>query len=231
MRALSIVLFCTVVFAQTPPSQSSVEASGSAVVYIQPDLVKIDIGVITQAATAEAAATRNAAKTQSTLDKLRASIPAKTQISTTGYSLSPDYQTQPGGKSTITGYTASNTVEVSTGDLAAAGKLIDAATAGGANQIQNLQFGLQDENRAEAQALHRAAVEARSNAAAMAHALGMSLGSVILVEQGAPEVVRPWRAFAAEPLALATPVKPGPIEVRATVTLKVALRPGTQGDM
>ncbi len=142
----------------------------------------------------------NAEQTRATLSRLHTVIRSDEEISTISYAISPNYRTE-NGKSSISGYTASNTVEVSTDDLADAGKLIDAASAGGANQIQNLQFGLQDQNRAEAQALNHASLEARSNAAAMANALGVKLGAVISMSRARPKSsgpgepsMFPWRA-------------------------------------
>jgi uncharacterized protein YggE len=228
MRTLgSVVFLCTAVYAQSVPAAPSVRAAGNAMIYVKPDLLKIDIGVVTQGASAEAAAGRNARQTEATLIELRSAMGSKAHISTINYAISPDYRTE-NGKSTISGYTANNTVEVSTDDLADAGKIIDTASAGGANQIQNLQFGLQDQNSAEAQALHQASLEARSNAAAMADALGMELGPVISIQQGTPEVIRPWRAFGVPMARVATPVEPPAVEIQASVTLVVALRPGSR---
>src|SRR5271165_2258690 len=154
---------CTWAQAGKPPA--SVRATGEAVVSVKPDQAKIDIGVVTQAPTAQAAASQNAAQTQMVLEKLRGTAGSKTDIKTISYSVGPNYQyPRDGGKPTITGYTATNTVEVTTDDLGEVGKLIDAATASGANQIQRLQFGLQDEKPARAQALRAAAREARANA-------------------------------------------------------------------
>jgi uncharacterized protein YggE len=209
---------------QAKAAASSVRATADAVVTVKPDQAKIDIGVVTQAPTAEAAASQNAGQSQALLDKLRAAAGSKADIRTISYSVAPNYQyPRDGGKPTITGYTATNTVEVTTSDLGGVGKLIDAATQGGANQIQSLRFGLQDEKPARAQALRAAAKEARSNAEAMASSLGLTLGPVISLEQGTPEVIRPRMAMAAAQVA-STPVEPGAVEVHATVTITVALQ-------
>jgi uncharacterized protein len=211
-------------WAQTGKTPSSVRATGDAVVYAKPDQAKIDIGVITQAPSAQAAASQNAAQTQGVLDKLRAAVGAKGDIKTISYSVTPNYQyPRDGGKPAITGYTATNTVEITTSDLGEVGKLVDVATAGGANQIQRLQFGLKDEKAARDQALREAARNARSNAEAMASSLGLSLGPVISLEQGTPEVIRPRMAMAAAQVG-STPVEAGAVEVHATVTLTMALQ-------
>jgi uncharacterized protein YggE len=204
-----------------------VRASGDGVVYARPDRAIFDIGVVTEAATAQAAGSQNAAQVQSMLAKLRGVIGPQARVQSTSYALNPEYQyPKSGGKPTISGYRAVNVVEVTMDDLAAAGKAIDAATEGGANEIQRLRFTLKDEKPARAEALRQAAEAARANAEAMAAALGLKLGRVLRVEQGAEEgVIRPQpMAMARAAGAVATPVEAEAIEVRATVTLTVALQ-------
>ena len=211
----------------TPVSSAgpaSVRAAGDGVVYAKPDQAKIDIGVVTQAATAQAAGAQNAAQTQAVLDRLHSVLGSKADIRTISYSLNPNYQyPHDGGKPTIDGYNASNTVEIISDDLAGIGKVVDAATAGGANQIERLQFLLKDEKPARAEALRKAAQEARSNAEAMAGALGLRLGRVLSLEQTTSQPNRPFLAMAAELPPAATPIEAGAIEVRASVTLTVAV--------
>ncbi len=229
--AAVLVLAATTAWGQaspagTPPAgQPAVRASGDAVVHAKPDQVKIGIGVVTRAATAQQAASENAAQLQAVLAKLHAAVAGKGEIQTLGYSLTPVWNYPRDGKPSITGYTATNTVEVTSRDLSGIGQLLDAAAQAGANNIQGVQFTLQNDAPERAQALRQATLEARTNAESMAAALGMRLGPVLLVEQGTAAPIRPvFRAEAmAAPGAAPTPVEPGTIEVRATVTMTVAL--------
>ncbi len=224
-------LICSVALpAQTPagtePRVPSVTASGDAVVSAAPDLAKIEIGVLSQASTAQAAAANNAAQLKSVLERLRSILGPKAEIQTAGYSLTPNYQyPRPGGQPTVTGYSAANTVQVSTEDLAGVGKLIDAATQAGATNIRQLQFTLKDEAVPRAEALRRATQAARGNAQAMANALGMKLGRVVSVSQGSQGPVPIARTMMMAEMAAApsTPIEEGKIEVRASVTLTIAL--------
>ncbi|MGO9262759.1 MAG: SIMPL domain-containing protein [Bryobacteraceae bacterium] len=211
----------------TPVSSAgaaSVRAAGDGVVYAKPDQAKIDIGVVTQAATAQAAGAQNAARTQAVLERLHSVLGSRADIRTISYSLNPNYQyPHDGGKPTIDGYNASNTVEITSDDLAGIGKVVDAATAGGANQIERLQFLLKDEKPARAEALRKAAQEARSNAQAMAAALGLKLGRVLSVEQSTAQPIEPMMNAFTRINTAATPIEAGAIEVRASVTLTVAV--------
>lgn len=219
---LAMVLVSGFACAQPAASSAgpaSVRTTGEGVVYSKPDQAKIDIGVVTEAPTAQATGAQNATQTQAVLDRLHSALGSKADIRTVSYSLNPSYQyPRDGGKPTLNGYNAVNTVEITTEDLAGLGKVIDAATEGGANRIQQLQFLLKDERPARAEALRKAAQVARSNAEAMAGALGLKLGRVISMEQTNSQPIRPMLANTAS-----TPVEPQAIEVRAAVTLTVAV--------
>jgi uncharacterized protein YggE len=212
-------------FAATLAAQ--IVTTGEATITAKPDEARFDIAVVTEAKTADAAAAQNAQRADAVLREVRKAA-AGAEARTTGYSLSPGYRfPRPGGPAEIAGYTARNTIEVVTGDLASIGKLIDAALSSGANSIDRLRFTLKDEAKVRTQALAEASVKARRDAEAIAGALGLKAGKVVSVEESAgPPPIRPVMyemARATGGAAPQTPVEPGNVEVRATVTLKVAL--------
>jgi uncharacterized protein YggE len=222
------------VFAQAPPvlppptPPPFIRTTGEATVMARPDQVRIDIGVVTQAPTAEAAGSQNAARADAVLRELRRAAGPNAEIRTSGYALEPNYRApRPGGAPEISGYTARNTVEVITGDLAVAGKLIDAAMQAGANSIQRLEFTLKDRRAARAQALREATLKARAGAETIAAALGVKILRVLAVEEGTPEPpIRPMAVGMARMEAAApTPIEPGTVDVQATVSLRVEVSP------
>ena len=209
-----------------PPRPPAVQASGEAVIQAEPDQAVLSVGVVTQAGNAQDAASQNASQLQTTLDRLRAALGSKGTMRTVGYSLNPVYSNpRDGSQPVIRAYTASNTIQITTSDLAGLGKLIDSASqAGGANRIQGLQFSLKDDAAARSQALRQAVAVARVNAEAMAAGMGLKLGKVLLIDQGSSGGVRPQvREFAAAALA-PTPIEPGTVEVRADVTVTFELQ-------
>jgi hypothetical protein len=204
----------------------SVRATGEAVIQAKPDLARIDFGVTSQAATAQAAATQNAKQLEAVLAALRKALGPGTEIKTVSYSLHPDYRyPKEGGKPQIVGYTATNTVQASTPDLEGVGGLIDAATQAGATNVQRLQFTLKDEQAVRAQALAEASKKARGNAEAIAKALGLKVVGVLSAEAGGGPVVpvqREYMAMAASMRgadAAPTPIEAGTLEIRASVNL------------
>lgn len=225
MKSYRLFLFILLAAAAAAqPTAPAVRAAGEGVVYAKPDRAKIDIGVVTQAATAEAASSQDAAQLQSVLAKLRNVLGQSTDIRTISYSLNPVYQySKNGGKPTIDGYTAANIVEVTVDDLANVGKAIDAAAGGGANEIRSLQFTVKDDRAYRTEALRQAVQQARSNAEAMAGAMGLKLGKLLLLEQSGMQEPRPMPMAMNARLAAATPVEAEPIAVRANVTLTIAV--------
>ena len=63
-------------------------------------------------------------------------------VQTIGYSVSPRYGVPPNNSNTIIGYTAINTVQVTTTNLAVIGTLIDTANQAGASNVSGISFGL-----------------------------------------------------------------------------------------
>ena len=228
--AAVVILPASFASAQPAPDKAAhpyIRTMGEATVSAKPDCARLDLGVVTQAARAQNAAAQNAAQTESMVVALRRSLGSEAEIHTSGYSLTPDFSyPKGGGQPVLTGYTASNTVEITTAGLADLGKLIDAATQAGANNVRGLEFLLKDEAPVQARALREAAQKARASADAIAAALGLKVVRVLSAEQGAPQVVRPMRAMAmAAAAAPTTPIESGNIQVQATVTLTVEVAP------
>ena len=227
--ASSVMAAAQVVSSPAPPP--SIQVSAEAVVTAKPDQAQIDVGVVTQAATAQAASAENAQRVDATVAAIRKILPAGGEIKTIGYSLNPIYRyPKEGGTPAITGYSASNVVQVTTGDLGGVGRVIDAATTSGANTIRQLQFTLKDDQAVQLKALSDAAARAKSKAQAMASALGLKILRVLRAEEQGGivrppgERLYPMAAGVSTP-APPTPIEAGTVEVRATVTLTVEIGP------
>src|SRR5215210_2305212 len=150
----------------------TIRVTGESTVTVKPDQAIIDIGVTTQSASAQTAASQNAQKTDAVIAEIRKALGAGADIKTISYSLNPNYRyPREGGQPTIDGYIASNIVQVKISDLTQVGKIIDLATQSGANNIQALRFTLKDEQAARLQALAEAATRARAKATVIATAL------------------------------------------------------------
>jgi uncharacterized protein YggE len=229
MRLFAIPLtLCAAALAwQAPPARvpASVRATAEATASAPPDRARIRVGVITQAAVAQDAAAANARQLDTVLAALRKTVGANGSIQTASYSVVPNYRyPREAGQPTITGYTATNFVEVTVDDLSRLPRIIDSAAQLGANAVQSLQFLLRDEQPLRARALRDATAAARADAEAMASAAGLRIVRVLSIEESAPQPIRPMREMAAMAApASATPIEPGVVEVRAVVTFTAAV--------
>ena len=227
ISAAIFVSFLAVAAASQDTTQQRryIQATGESVVSAEPTRARIDIGVVTQASTSQAAADQNASRTQTVLTRLRAIVGQSGEIRTVGYSLTPNY-TYPreGGEPKLTGYTATNIVRVTLDDLTKVGPAIDTATQAGANRVQSLQFMLKDERAALDDALRQASQNAMRKASSIASSLGVRIIRVLTAtESGGPVVPIRDSTYVMRAESTQTPIEAGTIEVRASVTLTVEI--------
>ncbi len=219
MRSVAWLLAIPLLAAAQAPRLRAVRASGEAVVTAKPDRARIDIGVVTEAPTAEEAAAKNAELSAAVIEKYKPLVGEAGTLQTVNYSLAPNYSYEPNESPKIRGYRASNTVEVTIDDVSKVGKVIDAAAQAGSNQIQSIRFELKDDSELRRKALEMAAKRARANAEAIAAALGVRVIGLAEAESGE---AAPRPVMMAAPMAMMkaeTPVQVGQIEVQATVTV------------
>jgi uncharacterized protein len=229
--AAVIVLFFPA-FAQAQPMQlevtprvPSITVSAEALVSVEPDQAEIDIGVVAEAKTAAQAAKDNATKLAAVVAEIKKLLKTGDQTKTVGYSVTPNYRTpnpREGGKPEIVGYTATNIVQVKMAGIQDVGRLIDAATAAGANRIQRLVFTLKDQDAAQREALRNATVKAKAKAEDVAKALAVKLVRVMSVAENE----RSFQPFVRERAAsdmlaqqAPTPIESGTVQIRSSVTL------------
>src|SRR6185436_7816764 len=108
------ILPAILLLAQTQGS-GTVQATGTASISVAPDQAQFTAGVVTQGATAQDAAQQNATQAAAMLTALKGVLGTGGTVQTVGYSVSPRYNNSQ--TPTVIGYTASNTVQVTTINL------------------------------------------------------------------------------------------------------------------
>ena len=214
---MGICAFAATLIAQTTPG--TVQATGNANLSVKPDQATLDVSIITQATTAQQAADQNAAQATTVINALKQALGVSGSVQTVSYNVYPRYSNAAGQQDVVVGYTASNTVRVTTNDLTRVGTLIDTANQAGASSVGSLSFGLQDQEPYKLQALSAAAKQALTHAAAIATGLGDKTGSVVSAQEGVG--VSPVVTGVAS--ASSTPIQTGTVTVSATVTITVQL--------
>lgn len=212
-----------------------ITVQGFGQVRTDPDEASVRLGILAQQPTARAAqdqANRVAAAILEAVTKL--GVPRE-DVQTSDLSLGPVYgQPRPGEdfqEPRITGYQASYVVSVRLEKLDLVGRVIDAALAAGANQLQGVAFGLREDRAARARAMTEAVGQAREKAQAIATALGVRLGEVLEVVEGGYSLVtrgleRQVAFDAASSAPAPTPVAAGQVGVDASVTVRFRIAAG-----
>jgi uncharacterized protein YggE len=186
-----------------------------------PDMARITLGVTSQAVGAAEAARLNAQQMSEVVAALRRQGLADRDIQTTGLSLNAQYVYAQNQPPKLTGYQASNQVNIAVQDLAKLGPVIDAVTAAGANQVNGVSFGLKSPQAAEDEARRQAVKALTAKAELYAQAVGYHIVRLISLSEGGGDVVpiqpRPFTARAATAEA-PTPVEPGELNVRIDIS-------------
>ena len=201
-------------------SRRTIEVQGQGEAQGAPDIANISFQVETHARTASDAAAKNAKLAQKVIAALKSKVGDRGRVSTSGYSLNPDYEQHNGmNRPNIIGYNAQNSISVETGALDQVGPLIDSGIAAGANRINDLNFDIKDNTKVRAEAIAAASHDAQAQAEALAQSLNVKLGKIVkatTVSEPRPVPVM-MRAVAMN--APATPIEPGQLTVPATVFL------------
>jgi uncharacterized protein YggE len=211
-------------------SAASIRAHGKATVIAEPDRVWVDLAVVSRNSAAAAAVASNARQSREVEKTLRKSLGETIDIEAAGYSLAPNYRYVQGQGQQLDGYLVRNRLRISSADIEAAGRVIDAASEAGASEIQQVTFGLADRDAAGRDALAEATRNALARAKVMASALDLRVLRVLSVEDsaiGTSPGVRPARLLtkADSEASVPTTLLPGGVPVHAQATVFVEVGP------
>jgi uncharacterized protein YggE len=187
---------------------------------LPPDMATITLGVTTTAPTAAKAFTDNAGQMSRVMAALTAAGIAPSDIQTSQISLAPQYVYEQNQPPRLTGYQASNQVNVTEKDLTRLGRLVDAATGAGATNVGDISFGLANPVPAQNEARVKAVKALEDKARLYADAAGYHVGRLVNITEGGgyqPSPPRPMAMMAAR-VAPETPVSPGDLDIRIEVT-------------
>ncbi len=194
---------------------ATLTATGSGSVTFVPDTATLDFGASTQRTKADAAISANAGAMNAIIAALKQA--GASHVSTNTVSLSAQYNRE---QTAITGFQTSNSVHASVA-VDQVGKIIDAAVAAGATNINGPSFASSiDLESLYRTALRSAIVQARARAGVIADAAGVTLGHIVSIDPGSNYGATAVPASASSPPS--TPVLPPTQQVTASVTLVFA---------
>lgn len=149
-----------------------------------PDVATLSAGVVTQSADANAAMRANAEQMARVSAAIRAAGVAERDAQTAGVSVNPQYRYAENQPPAITGYQASNTVNLKVRDVARLGKVLDALVASGANQVNGPSFEIDEPEAVYDEARQAALAKARARAEMYAKTLGLQVRRIVSISEG-----------------------------------------------
>lgn len=173
-------------FAEGGKMPRIVSLSGHGEVRSTPDLAFVTSGVVSQGATAAEALAANTKAMNDLFAALKGAGIDDKDIQTSNFSVQPRYDYQNGQAPKLAGYDVSNTVTITLRKIDALGPLLDKLVQNGSNQISGVTFEVSKPEDAMDEARKLAAADAARKAKVYAQAMGIELGNIVQVSEGAP---------------------------------------------
>jgi hypothetical protein len=207
-------------------AKRTITVSGTGELTVTPDVAYVNLAVVTKADNAKDAQASNAqsfAQLETVLyDNYKLD---KKDVKTSGFQVQPDYS-YADKEPKITGYTATQTIQVTYRAMDKIGVFLDDVSKAGVNQVNGIQFSTEKRQDYEIQALDSAMDNAEAKAQAIAGHAGKQLKGVLNVTQtgsgGTPilydnvGVMMKSAAAAAAP----TSISPGELKITTGVTVQ-----------
>jgi len=220
----AVVAVVPLVSAQTIPVQPQVTTGisvvGQGIVLAQPNVARITLGsevFDSSLANAQAEAAR---RMDAVINKLKALGIAESDIRTTAFNVTPQYDQGNQNPPVLRGYQVQNLVEVRTTNVAGLGALLDDAVSSGATRVFGIAFESDDMEALTNQARDQAMTNAHAKADQLARDAGVTLGRPTLIDESDTQGATPVRAFEAAPAAaqaVSTPIQPGQLRITTNV--------------
>jgi uncharacterized protein len=188
LLALSLLAFAPLqaapALAHDEPDKRTISLSASGAVKTTPDKVDISTGVTTEAKTAREALDQNTEAMAKVVEALKADgIDAK-DIQTVNFSVGPVYEVKAEGKPpVVVGYRVTNQVRITLHDSGKLGAILDKVVTLGSNQIDSIEFGVEEPEALKDEARRLALKNVTDNAKLYAEAAGVGLGRILSITE------------------------------------------------
>lgn len=211
--------------ASTQQDGGIITANGKASMTVTPDVAWVNVGVIAEKPTVEAAQ----AEVNKGIDKILAALKQlgvkDANIKTINFSINPVYVWHEAGKENrLTGYSVNHQLEVKIEAVQTSGKLLDQVVKAGGNYVTGIRFGLSDESAIYAKALENAVVNAKAKAEAMGKGINVKeLKPISIKEQpsySVPFYNQPMVGKAMDAAVPETTVMSGELVIQAEVIVE-----------
>jgi len=204
----------------------TISVTGEGRATLTPDIAYVNIGVHSESEDVGEALATNKAQVQKVVDALKALGIAEEDIQTTNFNIYPAQQYGPTGELLQTRFVVDNTVYVTVRNLDQLGDLLDKAVEAGANNINGIQFDVEDKTAALSDARKAAVSDAQALAQELATAAGVGLGQIHSINTFSNNVPMPMYADKGMGMgggmgapAAAVPISPGQMILTVGVSI------------
>lgn len=209
--------------------RDTITIQGEGKVTAKPTLALVQFGVVTQAATPAQAQSANTAKMNTVNQAMKELGIAVDDLETSGYNLNPnyDYAKSP---MTIQGYILSQNLSVKVRDFEKVGTVLERGVALGINQVNTVQFTIDEPAELREEARMKALQDAKKKADALADALGVDIVRVVSFSENGWSDPNPGVMYYArnEAVSAAAPMAPsiqsGTQDVQTSVSVTYEIR-------
>ncbi len=199
----------------------TLNVTGTGLAHQAPDIALVTLGVHTEGPDVGSAVQENNQRTAKVMQAIEAAGVPKADVRTSYFSVNtqPVYDDK-GMPTGAINYTADNTITVTLRQIGKLSGLLQDAISQGANTVQQVSYGAEDQTKAMQQARDLAMQDARRQAEKLAKAAGVQLGEALSVSEGSA-AVSPY--FGAPMYGKGggggVPTAPGTVDVELQVTV------------
>lgn len=170
------------------PITNTITVSGKGEAVAIPDIATISLTITENAKTVADAQDLATNKLNAVIKAVHAEGVAEKDVKTTSYNINPHYEYNDGvcngirctpGKSVITGYDVSQSLDIKVRDLSKAGKLLDVVGGLGVQNVSGLSFAIDDMDVIKEKARADAIADAKAKGAKLASQLGVRIVKIV----------------------------------------------------
>jgi uncharacterized protein YggE len=205
--------------ADDPSDTPSITMAGTGRVALEPDIALLTLGVDISRPELTDAQAEARATMEAVIQELRDGGVDEEDIQTSSYAI---YTERDYGRTNqpITGFHVVHTVSVTVREIDTAGTLLQATIDAGANNVQGVSFGLEDNQAAVTRARELAVADARGRAEDLARLTNTRLGRITRIAESTSALAPVDRdAGAGVSEDEGVPINPGQTEVSVVVTI------------
>jgi uncharacterized protein YggE len=188
---LALLVLVTCSSLQTPAAlahdeteKRTISLVGTGAIKTTPDKVDISTGVTSEATSARDALDKNTAAMTKVGEALKEDGIDPKDIQTTNFSVGPIYEQKEEGRApAVVGYRVNNQVRITLHDTNKLGAILDKMVTLGANQIDSIEFGVEEPEALKDEARKLALKNVTDNAKLYAEAAGVGLGQILSIAE------------------------------------------------